>query len=239
MVVSGERRLLELAEQVIPGGSAGWALDLTAQEDLKDQLARHASAHADVLENLATAIAIYGSDLHLKFFNSAYARLWGVAEDRLSGEPHLSDVLELQRERRRLPEQSNFPAYKRERQKLYSTLIEPIEELQHLPDGTTLRMTVAPHPFGGVLFTFEDVTDRLALESSYNTLIAVQRETLNNLYEGVAVYGADGRLKLHNAAFRADLAAARRAAPRRAPCPRRGDPDPAFLRGVLTRNGRV
>jgi signal transduction histidine kinase len=45
------------------------------------------------------------------------------------------------------------------------------------------------------------VTDRLALERSYNTLIAVQRETLDNLYEGVAVYGVDGRLKLFNPAF--------------------------------------
>ena len=29
----------------------------------------------------------------------------------------------------------------------------------------------------------------------------MQRETLNNLYEGVAVYGVDGRLKLYNPAF--------------------------------------
>ena len=62
-------------------------------------------------------------------------------------------------------------------------------------------MVVTPHPFGGVLLTYEDVTDRLTLERSYNTLIEVQRETLDNLYEGVAVYGADGRLKLSNPAF--------------------------------------
>ena len=43
-----------------------------------------------------------------------------------------------------------------------------------------------------MLLSYEDVTDRLAMERSYNTLIEVQRETLDNLYEGVAVYGADG-----------------------------------------------
>ncbi|MFY7782194.1 MAG: ATP-binding protein, partial [Tagaea sp.] len=43
--------------------------------------------------------------------------------------------------------------------------------------------------------------DRLTLERSYNTLIAVQRATLDNLQEGVAVFGSDGRLKLHNPAF--------------------------------------
>ena len=54
---------------------------------------------------------------------------------------------------------------------------------------------------GGVILTYEDVTDKLALEASYNTLIEVQRETIDHLYEGIAVYGSDGRLKLHNSAF--------------------------------------
>ena len=45
----------------------------------------------------------------------------------------------------------------------------------HLPDGSTLRWHMTPHPFGGILFTYDDVTDKLALERSYNTLIAVQR----------------------------------------------------------------
>src|SRR5262249_20411063 len=84
---------------------------------------------------------------------------------------------------------------------LFQTLIETREELLHLPDETTLRMVVTPHPFGGLMFTYEDVTDKLALERSYNTLSAVQRETLDNLHEGVAVIGGDGRLKLHSRAF--------------------------------------
>jgi signal transduction histidine kinase len=201
VVVAGERRLLELSERPLKASTGGCALDLTATEEVQGQLARHIDAHADVLETLSSAIAIYGPDMRLKFFNSAYARLWRLDESTLSEEPHHNDVMEMMRERRRLPEQPDFPAYKAERLRLYSTLIEPLEELQHLPDGSTLRTTVTPHPFGGVLFTFEDVTDRLALERSYNTLIAVQRETLDNLYEGVAVYGVDGRLKLYNPAF--------------------------------------
>src|SRR5260370_18094700 len=81
------------------------------------------------------------------------------------------------------------------------SLIEPQEELLHLPDERTLRLVISPHPFGGITFVYEDVTDRLALERSYNTLIEVQRETLDNLYEGIAVFGSDGRLKLSNPAY--------------------------------------
>ncbi len=64
-----------------------------------------------------------------------------------------------------------------------------------------MRLIVSPHPFGGLIFTYEDVTDRMALERSYNTLIEVQRETLDHLYEAIAVFGSDGRLKLWNPAY--------------------------------------
>jgi signal transduction histidine kinase len=56
---------------------------------------------------------------------------------------------------------------------------------------------------GGLIFVYDDVTDRLALERSFNTLTEVQRETLDQLKEGIAVFGTDGRLKLWNPAFTA------------------------------------
>jgi signal transduction histidine kinase len=202
VVVEGSRRLLEIGEHPAGDGTLiGLAVDRTDAEEIEAELRRHVGAHDAVLENLGSAIAIFGSDLKLRFFNGSYAQLWHLDEDFLRTKPELGDILEALREARRLPEQSNFPEYKREWLRGLKTLIDPVEELLHLPDGSTLRSVAIPHPFGGVLLTYEDVTDRLSLESSYNTLIEVQRETLDNLYEGVAVYGADGRLKLSNPAF--------------------------------------
>jgi len=71
----------------------------------------------------------------------------------------------------------------------------------HLPDDRTLLLSISPHPFGGLTFIYENVSDRLALERSCNTLTQVRRATLDNLFEAVAVYGSDGRLKLHNPAY--------------------------------------
>lgn len=203
IVIAGARRYMAITEVPLgdTGELLGFAVDLTDVEEAQTELNRHIEAHGEVLEKLSTAIAIYGPDMRLKFFNTAYVSLWGLAETWLSTEPTISDVLEAQREHRRLPEYADFPAFKKERQKLFTSLIEPLEDLQHLPDGTTLRMVITPHPFGGLLFTFEDVTDKLVMERSYNTLIAVQRESLDNLYEGVAVFGSDGRLKLNNPTY--------------------------------------
>lgn len=201
VVIGNTRRLLEFTETPLGGVGGqigGFATDATGIEAMQDQLADHIAAHAEVLESLHTAIAIFGADKRLKFFNSAYAEHTGIDVGTLRAEPSLGEVLELLRERRRLPEMVDFPAFKAERDRWFTTLIEPFEELLHLPDQTTYRFVASPHPLGGLIFSVEDVTDRLALESSYNTLIEVQRETLNNLYEGIAVFGGDGRLKLYN-----------------------------------------
>jgi signal transduction histidine kinase len=202
VVIGGSRRLLDVAETPShAGGTIGFVLDRTDLESAESELARHVNAHGQVLESINAAVAIYGADKRLGFFNSAFARLWGIEEDWLAGEPSLDELLERLRELRRVPEYADFRAFKRQQLEMFTSLIEPQSELMHLPDDRTLGLSVSPHPLGGLIFVYEDVTDRLALERSYNTLIEVQRETLDNLFEGIAVFGSDGRLKLHNPAY--------------------------------------
>jgi PAS domain-containing protein len=103
---------------------------------------------------------------------------------------------------RKLPEQADFRKYKRGWLDMFTRLIDPARR-HDVPARrvSALRLLAIPHPMGGLMVTFEDVTSRLELESSYNTLIAVQKETLDNLAEGVAAFGGDGRLRLYNPAF--------------------------------------
>jgi len=202
VVIDGRRRLIEVHEAPAANGSiAGFAIDRTEVETLQAELARHVTGHEDVLHVLDTAIAIYGSDQRLQFFNTAFARLWQLEDKFLRTRPAFGEVLEAMRERRLLPETVDFPAFKREQMKLFTSVLEPTVELVHLPQGSTFKATVAPHPFGGLLMTWEDVTDALALERSYTTLSQVQRATLDNLHEGVAVIGDNGRLQLSNPEF--------------------------------------
>ena len=202
VVIDGARRLLEFNE--VPTGEMGvigYAIDFTQLEEVQEELSSHVAAQSDVLENLAVAVAIYGSDTRLKFYNSAYARLWDADSAWLDSEPTLGDELETLRDRRLVSEEVDFRAYKQEQLALFTSLIAPTETLVHLPDGKTLFKRISPHPLGGLMFTYEDVTDRLTMEAQYNTLIEVQRRTLDNLYEGVALVGPDGRLKLCNSAY--------------------------------------
>ncbi|MBK5955955.1 histidine kinase [Rhodospirillum rubrum] len=205
-VLDGERKLLEitetpLSEGPLRGHTVGIAQDITPIEEVESRLERETEAHAEVLERLGSAIAIFGGDTRLSFHNAAFASLWGLESDWLNGEPSYGDFLERQRENRRLPEVADFPAYKAGELGYFTKLLRPREDILQLPDGATLRRVIAPHPLGGLITTFEDVTDSLALERSYNQLTAVQRETIDHLHEAVAVFGANGRLRLSNPAF--------------------------------------
>jgi signal transduction histidine kinase/PAS domain-containing protein len=203
VVIAGSRRLIEITETPDrEGGTIGFAIDRTDLEAAEAELSRHINAHGEVLESIHAAVAIYGADTRLKFFNSAFAGLWGIETDWLASNPSLDELLERLRERRRIPELADFRLFKRQQLAMFTSLIEPQQELLHLPDDRTLSLSVSPHPLGGLIFVYEDVTDRLALERSYNTLIEVQRESLDNLFESIAVFGSDGRLKLHNPAYR-------------------------------------
>jgi len=202
-VVAGQRRALAFTHAPLDDGRIlGTAIDVTDISNAEAKLQQHIDAHADTLDKLATAVAIFDREQKLSFYNRAFAELWGLNEKWLDTRPTDGEVLDKLREARKLPEQRDYQLWKRQRLALYGQPEEYLpEDLWHLPGGKTLRIVAQPHPFGGLTFLYEDVTEKLALESSYNTLIKVQSATLDTLQEGVAVFGPDARLKLHNAAF--------------------------------------
>ncbi len=201
VVIGGNRRTIDLTALALPDGSGGIAIDCTEADELANALRENEQAHDRTLDKLATAVAIFGPDKTLRFSNRAFARLWELDAGWLKTHPLHSELLERLRETRRLPEQRDFRAWKEQRLSFYTEITDAKEETWYLPDGRTLRIVCRTHPLGGLIFLYEDVSDRIALESEYNTLIQVQRKTLDNLDEGVAVFGTDGRLELHNESF--------------------------------------
>lgn len=199
-VIDGAKCALDVYQASLAEGSAGFAVDVTALEESKKELKRHIRAHANTLDKIATAIAIFGPDQKLRFFNTSYAELWDLDPAWLESNPSDGEILDLLRTRRKLPEQANYRDWKARQLNAY-TQLETRESWWHLPDGQSLHVICEQHPFGGVTYLYENVTEKIRLESQYNELIGVQRETLDNLHEGIALFGTDGRLKLYNPTF--------------------------------------
>jgi signal transduction histidine kinase len=200
VVSAGTRLLFDVTDVVTATGSAGIAVDATEIEASEAALKRITDFQARTLDQLATAVAVFGPDRRLRSYNAAYRALFGLDAALLDAMPEEGVILDQLRATRKLPEQADFRSWKNELLSAYQA-VEAREYMWHLPEGLTLRVIANPHPQGGVTWIYENVTERLDLESRYNALIRVQGETLDHLREGVAVFGSDGRLRLHNPAF--------------------------------------
>lgn len=199
IVMDGQRRAVDIAQTPLPdGGVVGTLRDVTEAEDMRAELSRHIESHTETLNQISTPVAVFGPDKALQLFNNAFMEMSHLPESWLASRPQHDMVLESMREKNRLPEQPDFPKWKAARMSLYTEHIDSHEDLWSLLDGSTWRVVTQPHAVGGLIEFYEDVTDRLALEQSYNTLSAVQKETLDHLHQAVVVFGSDGRLKIYN-----------------------------------------
>ncbi|WP_052285844.1 sensor histidine kinase [Azorhizobium caulinodans] len=200
VVAGGKRRLLDVVEAAGPYGAAGVAIDVTDQEAARVEHERSLAAHRRTLDQLNTAVVIFGPDDRVDFHNTAYERLFDLEPAFLDQRPSQSEVLERLRAARKVPEQADFRAWREQLRESYRGL-EPMNDWWHLPGGQMLRVVAAPTAEGGVTFLFDDMSEHMALEGRYNSLIRIQGETLDGLAEAVAVFGSDGRLRLYNQAF--------------------------------------
>lgn len=204
-IIGGQRRMMRVIDQPLANGEvAGYAIDVSDRDDAVSELERFVAAQTATLDRLSAGVARFGADRALIFWNKAFAALFRLDLAFLDEAPEFDQLFERMRELHRLPEQRDFPSWRRERRAWFTTAIEGTEETWVLPDNTVLRVLAQPNPDGGLLLIFEDRSEQLRLASSRDTLQRVQEATLNNLHEAVAVFGADGRIQLYNSVF-ADL----------------------------------
>lgn len=201
-IVKGESRVFSMA--LSPMGDAavaGCATDVTDFVRMESKLQLVRDAQEDMIEHIPFAVATFDADRRLASFNNAYADLWDLPRCWLETHPSYNDILDRLRDCRRLPEQRSFPDWKARQLQVFGSADRRSEEFWHLPNGKSIRIGVQPHLAGGVFVLFQDITERLRLESSLNLLTQVQKATLDTLDEGIAIFGTDGRLVLHNALF--------------------------------------
>jgi signal transduction histidine kinase len=200
----GRRRAWRIVAEPAPGGAGAvlaFALDMTEAEETRDTLRRHVEAHDETLNHLADAVAIFGPSKRLAFHNTAFQTLFNIDPAWLDERPTHAELLDRLRQRRLLPEVIDYAGWKANELDFYGASEAAPDDSWSLPDGRTLRVVRQPHPLGGVLLLFSDITDELKLRSRFNAQIQVQKATLDKLNDAVAVFGSDGRIRLHNEAF--------------------------------------
>lgn len=200
--LDGRRRAFQITAQPLDGGGVGvWTDDLTELEEAREESKRNVEAHDETLNRIDDAVVIFDQAKRLKFHNTAFAELWGLEPAWLAERPTHGEILDRLRQRRRLPETADYGKWKAAELGRYEHLEAAPDDLWSTPDGLTLRVVRQPHPMGGLLLLFSDITDDLKMKAQFSALVQVQQATLDKLSDAVAVFGSDGRLRLHNESF--------------------------------------
>ena len=148
------------------------------------------------MESLATAIAIFGLTAG-SFYNRAFVVLWHFKASGLDTEPQIGELLELLWRDRQLPELVDFTSRSKTRYSLGD--LAPAARRTYASTRRGERSAhgdYAPSIWRTAL-CLQTLPTALCSRRS-TALIEVQLETINNLHEGVAVHGQDGRLRLWN-----------------------------------------
>ncbi len=181
-------------------GTVGSLVDCTALETAKRDFERNQNSHLDILGVLGTAFAIFDEKTNLYFYNTSFRQLWNLDADFLEKKPSYLQFIETIRQQKMLPPVPDFKTFKEEELSVFNRLWKMRDDLLPLPDGRTIHRFRMPHP-NGVIFAFEDVSDRLATMRRLNDLTEMQQGILDNLTDAVIIFGPNQRLKFYNRAY--------------------------------------
>ncbi len=216
-IVDKKSRLMSVTEMPLALEKApeerftlGFTRDVQNEQTLKTSLENYLKAQYQVLGALAAGIVIFDANGYVQFYNKAFCDLWKLPEEWLLTGPSYAGILEKLREKRLLPEEGNFVQYKHKEMEQFSTLATLQEDILYLPSGRIYKRTMNPYPLGGVVMTFDDVSDKVSMERLYNAELANQQSILNQMPEALLIFNEEGRLKLWNSRyetlFKADAA---------------------------------
>jgi signal transduction histidine kinase len=204
-IIHGERRMLRIVNVPLSTRAvAGFAVDVQDLEDARAELARHRDSQRELADRMTAGTAQFEPDRTLSFFNRPFAVMTQLDREWLAEKPEFDRVIDRMRDKQRLPEVRDFPAWKDERRDWFTSAEEVIEEEWMLPGGDHLRVVAQPLPDGGLRLFLEDRTEQLRLASARDTLLRVRAATFDNLFEAISVFASDGRLYLWNRRFLED-----------------------------------
>ncbi len=135
--------------------------DITASHKLESEYNALVKVRSETLDTLREGVAVFGSNGRLKLLNPAFAKIWGIDQERLKNNPHIEMVAQAC-----IQSGTDAP--------VWGALTSVVAGLHDLRTGFEQRLerdngmmidcTAAPLPDGGTLLTFTDVSASVHVE---------------------------------------------------------------------------
>ncbi|MBO0733164.1 MAG: PAS-domain containing protein, partial [Methylocapsa sp.] len=135
--------------------------DVTERYRLASQYKASMRVQTETLDALREGVAVFGSDGRLKFLNPAFAALWSLDPEDLTGQPHIDRVARLC-----APLYADEESWAALRGAIAGLPEERVGFERRLArrDGSVLDCAAAPLPDGSALLTFTDMTASVNIE---------------------------------------------------------------------------
>ena len=175
----------------------GVEIDRTEARQQQRELAEKSRILEATLENMAQGITMFDPDLNIIAWNSAFARLLEISEDRLKAGASFEDLIRYNAERGEYGEHE-VDEIVRSRLAL-ARRFEPHHFERVRPDGTVLEVRGNPVPGGGFVTTYADITERKRAERELRKLSRAIEESP----AAVVITDAEGVIEYVNPKFEA------------------------------------
>lgn len=168
------------------------------------RLAEFTQTFSKTFAELSVGLAIFDAKRRLVMFNPFLTATTGLSAEFLAARPTLVGFLDKLRELGRTPEPKNYAAWRRQMIELEEAATGGTYcENWPLLTGQTFRVMGRPQPDGAIAFIFEDITAEISFARVVRSEIEVAQSVIDSLDEAIAVFSADGVLRLSNAAYQA------------------------------------
>lgn len=129
--------------------------NVTESLDLARRFDRLTRVQHETLDNLAEAVAVFGSNGRVELFNPSFAKMWKLPAEALKEQPHIETV-----EAWCLPLFDEASTWRALREAI--TAIDNRTQVSlklERKDGSVLDCMTMPLPDGATMLTFQDITD--------------------------------------------------------------------------------
>jgi len=199
--IGTQRRTMRVSDLPLgKEGVAGYAVDIEDMEEQARALRAFQDAQRSMLDQFSVGVAQFDRDRRMTFCNQPFLRIFALPSSVQIDPLDFDRFLDLARDKERLPEARDFPAWRAE---LHNWFLSDgaVEDAWSLNDHTHLRMVAQPMPDGGLVLLAEDRSEQLALSATRDTLLRTRTATFDSLFESLCVFAPDGRMQLWNRSF--------------------------------------
>lgn len=147
-----------------------------------------------LLDNMSQGLCLFDADQHIIFANRRYAEIYGLGLEHIRPGTTLREILQA-RVATGVYGGLDGEAFVREG---VGSFRQKLSQVLKLADGRSIAVLRLPMPDGSLVSTHEDITEREELNARFAAQHIQLDAVMQNMVQGVAMYGPDQRLIVCN-----------------------------------------